>query len=226
MKIHYCLPIIKKTKEEVLETIKMNRQEYDYFEIWLDYVRDVDESFVKHLIADLQEKLLLLFRRQNLEEIHMQENTRKHILSLLQNTPALIDLDITTQREELEYIKENNLQVQLITSYHNYTETPDNETFEKIISDMAYYAPAIYKVATFCQTENDTMQLLQLLLTLRKQDKQYIVLGMGEKGLATRIFGTVWGNAMIFAPRKKDENSAPGQLTKTQLEDIFSIIRN
>ena len=44
---------------------------------------------------------------------------------------------------------------------------------------------------------------------------------MGEFGTITRIFGTLWGNEMIYAPKEKKNASAPGQLTKIQLETIF-----
>lgn len=225
MHIKYCLPIIKHTKEEVLYMMQKN-QEYEYFEIWLDYIADVDIDFVKQLVTDFEEKVVLLFRRQNLEEIHMDIQQRKDIIPLLENTNVLLDLDITMQQEELDFIKENNLNIQLICSYHNYGETPTLDELTKIITEMDYYAPAMYKLATFCQTENDAITLLQTLQILKHQEKKYIVLGMGEKGSITRIFGTLWGNEMIFAPKEKIENSAPGQLTKTQLRTIFSVLQN
>ncbi len=208
----------------MLSMINNSESNYDYFEIWLDYIIDLDNDFVKTLIEDFQGKLVLLFRRQNLEAIHMDLQKRKDTISSLENTNSLLDLDISMQQEELEYIKENNLNVKLITSYHNYDETPGSDTLQKTISEMDYYNPHIYKIGTLCQTENDAVTLLQILLILKQQEKKYIVLGMGEKGNITRIFGTLWGNEMIFAPKEKTENSAPGQLTKSQLEDIFSVL--
>src|SRR5437879_2081290 len=164
MKIKYCLPIIKKNKQEVLEMIKNNKQGYDFFEIWLDYITDLDEPFVKQLISDLQEKLLILFRRQQLEEIQMDLQKRKDILGLLENTNALLDLDITMQQEELDYLKESNLNIQTIVSYHNYEETPNDEELQKIVEEMVFYQPTIFKFATMCQDESDALQLLKLLL--------------------------------------------------------------
>ncbi|HSW97985.1 MAG TPA: type I 3-dehydroquinate dehydratase [Candidatus Saccharimonadales bacterium] len=224
MKINYCLPIIKNTKQEVLSMINNSESNYDYFEIWLDYMIDLDNEFVKKLLEDFQGKVILLFRRQNLEAIHMDLQKRKDIISALENTNSFLDLDISMQQEELDFIKENNINVKLITSYHNYDETPSSDTLQKTISEMDYYNPNIYKIATLCQTENDAVTLLQILLILKQQEKKYIVLGMGEKGSITRIFGTIWGNEMIFAPKEKYENSAPGQLTKEKLEKIFKIL--
>lgn len=225
MKINYCLPIIKQTKEEVLDIIEKNKQEYDYIEIWLDYIADVDDMFVKQLVTELQGKLILLFRRQMLETIRMDVQKRKNIILLLENSDVMLDLDIKTQQKELDFVKEHTHNVKLITSYHNYEETPATEELNTITAEMESYKPAIYKISTMCQTENDAVTLLQTLLTLKQQEKKYIVLGMSTKGSVTRIFGTLWGNEMIFAPKEKNEISAPGQLTKGELENIFTSLR-
>jgi 3-dehydroquinate dehydratase len=60
---------------------------------------------------------------------------------------------------------------------------------------------------------------------LKKENKRCIILGMGEHGMITRIFGTLWGNEMVFAPQTKSEASAPGQLTKQQLATIFATLQ-
>lgn len=220
MNIQYCLPIIKTTNQEVLEMIKTNA-EYNFFEVWLDYVDDLSDEFLKQLINDNERKLILLFRRKKLEEIHMDIEKRREIINTVASRNIYLDLDISMQQEELDYIKENNLDIKLITSYHNYDETPSGEDLKNRLQEMHYYNPEIYKIATFCQTEQDATTLLQILLMLKQEEKKYIVLGMGEQGSVTRIFGTLWGNEMIFAPKEKNENSAPGQLTKMQLEQIF-----
>jgi 3-dehydroquinate dehydratase len=49
---------------------------------------------------------------------------------------------------------------------------------------------------------------------------------MGPHGAVTRIFGTLWGNAFIFAPESDNERSAPGQLTHDQLAGIFQALQS
>lgn len=207
----------------MLEMIKAN-VEYSFFEIWLDYIDDLKDEFVQQLIREYEGKLILLFRRQKLEEIHMDIEKQRGIINAIVNKNIYLDLDITMQQAELDYIKENNLNIKLITSYHNYEETPSSEELENRLQEMHYYKPEVYKIATYCQTEQDAITLLQLLLKLKQEEKKYIVLGMGEQGSVTRVFGTIWGNEMTFAPKEKTENSAPGQLTKMQLETIFKTL--
>lgn len=76
MKIKYCLPIVKTNKKTVLKIIEGN-QDYDFFEIWLDYIEDLDFDFLKKLIHKHDGKLIFLFRRMNLENIKMDLEKRK-----------------------------------------------------------------------------------------------------------------------------------------------------
>lgn len=224
MKIKYCLPVIKDTKEEVLQEILQNLEHYDFFEVWIDYIENMDEKFVQDLIDKIGEKLIVVFRRQNLEELKMNKDERLKIISLLKNSQTLLDLDIFGQKEELDYIKNNYLEVKTVVSYHNYQETPVDSELKEIIDTMKIHDPEIFKIATKCNNPKDALRLLGLLLAMKEKDVKGIVLGMGEFGIITRIFGTIWGNEMIFAPKIKDLSSAPGQLTREQLETIFSIL--
>jgi len=222
----YCLPIIRNRKKDVLEVIHANITDYSYFEVWLDYIDDFDDMFIEQLMKLLREKLILLFRRRNFEKVSIDSEKRLKVISLLKNSQSLIDLDIVNQKEELDYIKNNGLKVKTIVSYHNYEKTLENEKLREIIDTMDKYQPTIYKIATMCVKETDALKLLQLLLDLKKRNLKYIVLGMGEFGMITRIFGTLWGNEMTFAPKVANEHSAQGQLTRNQFEVIFNELKN
>lgn len=223
MKINYCLPIIKKNQDEILQMIEENKSDYQYFEIWLDYLDNLDEAFLTRVSTLLQDRLIVLFRRQNLEPITMPLQRRLDTLALLSRFTSMVDLDIS-QKEELAYIAKIASKPQLILSYHNYQETPSYKAIDEVIKEMEPYHPRIYKIATECQNEDDAFRLMQVLRYLKKQNKKHIVLGMGKFGTITRVFGTLWGNEMIFAPKTLEEQSAEGQLTKADLEKIFAIL--
>lgn len=217
----YCLPIIKNKQSEVFSLIEENLNQFEFFEVWLDYVDDLSIVFVQELTEKLGSKLIILFRRQNLSNILLSFKIREEILTVIDRSNVWLDLDVATQEWELGMIQKNNLKIKKILSYHNYHETPSKKTFENIIKTMKEHEANIFKIATYCKTKQDALNLLELLLQLKKENKKYIILGMGEYGVITRIFGTLWGNEMIFAPLTKEGASAPGQLTKEQLETIF-----
>lgn len=220
MKQKYCLPIIKSKKDEVLKIISKNKALYDFFEVWLDYIEDLNLDFIKDLNKKFRGKLIFLFRRQSLETPKIDSKKRAEILNLLSKFNCLVDLDIS-QRQELQHSKE----VKLICSYHNYKETPSKEKLEEIIQLMKKYNPEIYKISTFCKTDSDALRLLDLLNKLKEKNLKCIVLGMGEKGIITRIGGAIAGNEMNFTPSTLREESASGQLTKAELEKILKNIK-
>jgi 3-dehydroquinate dehydratase I len=222
MEITYCLPIIKTKKQEVLEIIEQTSA-YDYHEVWLDYIVDLDEQFIKKLIEKYEEKLVLLFRRKNLETIHMNLSKRYAILNIINKTKTYVDLDIS-QKEELAYIKNENRNIETIISYHNYQKTPTEKEMQTIIQSMQEFSPAIVKIAAQCNNEKDALLLMNTLQQLKEKQQPFIITGMGNYGKITRIAGALWGNEMNFAPQTLDEKSAPGQLRRQELEEIIKVL--
>lgn len=222
MKTKYCLPIIKTSKKEVLTFLKI--KDYDFYEIWLDYIKDLDEKFIIETCKKFQRRLIFVFRRQNLEKIKLDLEKRQKFITLLSKFNIYLDLDFLTQHEELEFLISSAGRIKLILSYHNYKETPKSDFLGNLLSKMKRYNPNIYKIATFCQKESDALNLLNFILILKEQKLNYIVLGMGKNGLISRIIGPLWGNQISFAPKDIKDKSALGQLTKDQMVKIFSII--
>lgn len=220
----FCIPIVKSSQKEVLETISKNRKNYDYFEVWLDHIEDLDVTFVKTLDKKLGSKLLLLFRRQKLEKPKMSLQLKTEILKTMQNSKALFDFDVVSQKKDIEMIKKMKLNVRIGLSYHNYKETPNDKKLFSILSKMEKYHPEIYKISSYCNSDQDAVRLLNILVKLQEQKKPSIILGMGAHGIYTRICGMFLGNLFSFAPMTFKEASAPGQLTRGQLLDITKTV--
>ncbi len=136
MRAPYCLPIIASDSTKVLEIIQNNLADYHYFEIWLDYLDAPDDAFIGQLAKLLADRLVIVFRRQHLEPIIMASQRRETILNMLSNTACLVDLDISTQRAELDYIRDQQLVIRTIVSYHDYQQTADSVRLEAIIATM------------------------------------------------------------------------------------------
>lgn len=224
-KINYCLPILASTQDEVLLKIEQNLDNYQYFEVWIDYVDKPGVNFIKQLVELLGDRLVMVFRRQNLDSMHMNSEQRLAIIRQLESSAVLVDLDIDNQKLELEYIRVNHLDIKILASYHNYQMTPDTVQLRSIIATMAMYQPSIYKLATFCKQETEAVRLLDFLLKLKDEGLICIILGSGQAGKITRIFGTLWGNEMIFAPTNISEQTDQGQLTRAELETIFNNLK-
>lgn len=224
MKDKYCLPIIQVAEDSVLAMIEQNKKNYGFFEIWLDYIEDLSESFVSDLIHKFPGQLVFVFRRQNLESIKMPDVQRFKVLDALSGEDCLVDLDITVQADDLKYAKSKDLKK--IVSFHNYQKTPDTAELEAKIAEMEEYNPYIVKLSTFCNETVDALRLLELQQELIETGQKHIVLGMGANGQITRIFATLWGNELAFVPEDDEAKSADGQISRTKFERILQEITN
>ena len=223
--IRYCLPIIERDGSLVPALIERERERYHYFEIWLDYIEDLDLDFVRELCASLGGRGIFLFRRKELEKIRLPVGVRFQIMAEIEAAGAYLDLDLAAQAEELEYLRKSKAKIRTILSYHNYAETPDWPTLRKLGVTMRRNGAEICKASCMCNSPDDAVRLLNLLIELKSGGARYIVLGMGKHGAVTRIFGTLWGNEMVFAPLSREAQSAPGQLARAELEEVFGILR-
>ncbi len=224
MKQQYCLPILQTKTKKVLKIILENKTVYDFFEVWLDYIKDLNSNFIETLIKKFDGKLIFLFRRQNLGAPKMSFQKRIEVINLIAGSKCLLDLDVS-QKKELEYLKKKSKKIRLIASYHNYKETPSRQALEKIIQNMNKYSPEIYKISTFCNKDSDALLLTDFLSSFKETGLKCIVLGMGKKGIITRIAGAIVGNEISFAPLFDKGKSAAGQLTKFELEKILKKIK-
>jgi len=220
--INYCLPIVSSSFIEIEKIINKNTSKYSFFEIWADYIDDLNILELNTLVKKYKGKLIILFRRLNLEKARYEKEKVFQILKEL-NKNCFIDFDISVQLEYLDYFKKNTIQNKLITSFHNYSKTPDNLELAKIIKQMEKFNPDIYKTACFSNSFNDSLRLLDLQSKLLVSNKKVIVLGMGEYGKVTRVFGSLYGNEMIFA-NNKTKKTANGQLNYDQLNTIFKTL--
>lgn len=200
--------------------------DYDFYEIWLGYIEDLDADFAWKLSEQFNGKLIFLFRKQNLEKSDIEKELKEKIIKIIESSDNLIDFDINDGSWGLNYIKENKLTNKTIASFHNYKETPDYDSLVKTLDEMEKYGPEIIKFSTFCNDPEDGVKLLSFLLKIKQQKKKFIVLGMGEEGVIVRIYGALWGNEFNFAPVNKEDASAPGQLTKFKLEGLLNQLKN
>src|SRR5262245_1237210 len=133
----YCLPIQNDNEAAIFETVQALKNEYDFFEIWLDYLDDIRTEMLEELVSIAgEEKLIFLFRRQNLEAIKTSIARRTEIMRWLDKRSAYLDLDILSQKEEIELLRKEGLRVNTILSYHNYTSTPPEDKLNQILDEM------------------------------------------------------------------------------------------
>jgi 3-dehydroquinate dehydratase-1 len=154
----------------------------------------------------------------------LSPDMRFKIISTLSRKQVLVDMDITMQADDIGRLNAARTPVKSILSYHNFSQTPSDTALRSIVARMKGWNAHIIKIATHCTTQRDALRLLSLLIDLRESGQRAIVLGMGKHGIITRVFGSVWGNEMAFAPLEVAQRSAAGQITVDKLDSIMQAL--
>lgn len=218
--LKFCRPLISDTVSDLITKINSTDSQYQYLEVWIDYLADINlENFHKILNASKKE-IILLTRRKNLEEPKLTKNKRFEILESAIEKNLIIDCDLR-QKNELEFLVKKHYK-KILLSFHDYSNTPKN--LEKIYNEMLKFQPLIYKFACFCNTLEDSLDLLKLGLMLKSNKHNCIITGMGDKGKLVRLASASWFNEFNFAPINETENTASGQLTIKQISDAIKIL--
>jgi 3-dehydroquinate dehydratase type I len=166
----------------------------------------------------------MVSRRPNFEQSKIPMDVRLEILRSLSRKQVLVDLDISSQVEEITRLQAERVPLKTILSYHNYQLTPSDTELRSLTSRIAGWGAHITKISTFCSIQRDALRLLSLLIDLREAGRRCIVLGMGKHGVITRVFGPQWGNDISFAPIEGNQRSAPGQIPLDKLESIMQAL--
>ena len=108
----------------------------------------------------------------------------------------------------------------VIISYHNFETTPDNDTLEEIIQRSISMGADLVKIAVTAHTFADCAGIISLY----GQYPNLVAFAMGEAGKITRIATPFVGAEFTYASIDEENQTAPGQLTASQMEDVFRIL--
>lgn len=133
-----------------------------------------------------------------------------------------VDIEIETSAEDMELLNSAAEQAgtSVIISYHNFKRTVDREDLESVMIACYEKGGEIAKIATRVNAPEDIRNLLSLYYLPGKK----VILGMGPKGRITRVMGPYLGAEFTFASTGAGGETAPGQLTVKQLNELYKVI--
>jgi 3-dehydroquinate dehydratase type I len=151
----------------------------------------------------------------------MDEADRLKILKTAMLSGAdYVDIEVESgkafQREISLSAKTHNTAI--VISYHNFEVTPALPELEQIVNDCREAGADVVKIASQVNHTED----LQNLFKLYRSDLRMVIIGMGEKGIISRIAAYMLGAEFTFAALGMGQETAPGQISKDKL---LSIIR-
>jgi 3-dehydroquinate dehydratase/shikimate dehydrogenase len=190
----------------------------DVFEFRLDYLPVIDLEAIKRLQAVAQKPVLFTLRKPEQGGVYKNDEFERLQLieKLITLKPDYLDIEHDVPLEFCQKLKALSPDTQLICSYHNFINTP-NDLFA-ILQHMINPIFSIYKIITTATSILDTLRVIEFVQNYSEQ-YQLVSHAMGDAGITSRLLGKISGNYFTYASIN-EENIAPGLIT---LDDFINI---
>lgn len=224
-----CIPIVAEEEQELEQAAKkIVALNPDVIEWRADYFKDVcDLAKLKQALKVLRNNVgeipLIFTFRSSLEGgfKKVEDAVRYEIIKQIISTEEVdvVDIELISGKSNIEEVKAaaDKHNVQLILSFHNFTETPSVEFILDKLREQVSSGASIAKLAVMPKTEEDVLNLLSATLKARRElpDTPIITMSMGNLGVITRVAGGIFGSDLTFGAGGK--TSAPGQIPADEL---------
>src|SRR5699024_10354167 len=178
---HICTPLTGKTAVELLEQLEnilvkkpdMIEWRADFFELLHDFEDVVD--FIEQVKDKTAIPLLFTIRsiHEGGEVITLTEADKVALISHVcaQTAFEFVDYETSNERKYVEQIREaaHKNEKELILSYHNFTETPDNDELLERAQLAEEIGANVVKLAVMPKSKEDVFRLLDVTRTLDRK---------------------------------------------------------
>lgn len=212
-------PSIEKAKEQLQQV----SNKVDGIELRLDQFEILKSEDLLLLAKEIQNPFILTFRKSTQGgNLLIGETERFQLIQRFCDLlkPDYVDLEFDTDPQFIQRIAASS---KIICSYHDFEKTSDN--LEQIFALLPKKDVFAFKIATFA---NSTLDALRMLLFVRKKHHEgFKITGicMGEKGSSTRILAPLVHNFITYGCIDQSSKNAPGQLTISDLNNIYHYSR-
>lgn len=206
------LAIAKRQIRAILKT-------YDLVEVWLDRLPKLAEAQIRALEKIAPGRLIFNlkgkaeqgdFRGSPLERVRLLAAVQASFVDLPLDFPFLRQFRSLTQ-------------ARLILSWHDFKAMPSLSVWRKKVQQAEKKPAAIIKLVGSARRLADNLIVLRLAAELEKKGRSFIVLAMGERGVISRVVAPFFGAFGMFAPLRKANQTAPGQLTAAELRKWWGV---
>lgn len=210
-----CVPIKKKDINELIRDFKEAQEKADLCEIWFEELSpDSAEQNIEKIFKEKKKPIL-----------YKAGSDQEKILSILKHGVDYIDLDFSSKPALIKKIKKDFPKTRIIISFHDFETTPKTADLCSIASKMKKKGADIIKIATMAKSASDSYRMLGFINKMREEKNDVIALCMGEEGRLTRAAGHLMGNYLMYAPLRKSDQTAPGQILLDELIEIQAITK-
>jgi len=193
----------------------------DGIELRLDYFTEIKPEDIKSLKQNFNLPMIFTLRKKSQGGFFISDEQKRLqlIKELIVLKPDYFDLEYDVSDDFIKELHAANQTVKLISSYHNFDETPgDLDAILKQMHRPEFYG---YKIAT---QANSTLDTLRMLNFVHQNSKTTKITGicMGKLGEASRILAPVVDGYFNFTCIERDKQTTLGQLEIKTLMDLYN----
>lgn len=220
------VPIMPRSIEDI-ETLDMARLDFaDLIEWRADYLSKDDILQVAPAVFEKLAGREVIFTIRTSREGGRISLTDEEYVFLIKKVaslyqPEFIDFEYYSHKDVFDEMLDFP---NLVLSYHNFQETPEN--YMEMMSELTSFSPAVVKMAVMPQTEQDVLDVMNYTRGFKTLNVQqtYATVSMGTLGKLSRLSGILTGSCWTFA--SLDETSAPGQMSLASMKKFLEELEN
>jgi 3-dehydroquinate dehydratase/shikimate dehydrogenase len=220
-----CVAVVGEDASNIIDRAERLVRDNSFMEFRLDYLTQPTVALpkLKHFL-DLHPEATVIATCRRAVNGGKFKGSAAAQLDILTKAAAtgfqLVDIELQSAEllkpGELSELKDR---VGVILSFHDFKATKKlDETF----AEMKGYPADFYKVVSTATTLYDNVSMMKFLQAHSAQHEM-VGLCMGEQGIISRVLGVRAGSIFTFAAATRGEETAPGQVTASELRDPYRI---
>jgi 3-dehydroquinate dehydratase-1 len=146
---------------------------------------------------------------------------KEELLKAVQLGADIVDIELATANLD-KVVSLVKKEAECLLSVHNLEKTPSLENLKKIVKQQLAAGADICKVVTTAQEFDDNLAILKLISEF--PEARIVAFAMGSLGLSSRILSPLVGGDFTYAAIEKGGESAPGQVTVTDLTKLYQMV--
>ena len=231
-----CVSVMDATKDGIVSEIKrLVEMDAQMIEWRVDAFEGVESlNAIREVLTELAplvKETILVFTFRSKEQGGVRSLLSEKVYDLHQvaaesKVVDLIDLEyFYTENAESEIRQLQKMGAKVITSHHDFHETPSSDVLFMLLDQMNHSGADIVKLAMMPNSTEDVLRLLQETDRFHKRypNQPLITMSMGKLGAVSRVCGETFGSCVTFGAGKNA--SAPGQIPMEDLGQILEALK-
>jgi 3-dehydroquinate dehydratase/shikimate dehydrogenase len=220
-----CVAVTGADPTTLLQRADSLVRDNSFLEFRLDYFSQPAAALpkLKHFLELHPESTIIATCRRAVNGGKFRGSVQSQLDILLKAADAgfqLVDVEIqSAQSLKADQFTDLRNRVGVILSFHDFKAT---KKLEEHFAEMAELPADFYKVVTTATNLYDNVAMMKFLQA-HSGRHEMVGLCMGEPGIISRVLGVRAGSVFTFGAAARGEETAPGQVTASELRDIYRI---